>query len=126
MDAVVVDASALASVAFGEPGHPRVERRLKGRTLYAPRLLHLELANIALTKARRDADNAALIIRGFAVGYSVPIELVDPPTEHVLGLALGSGLSCYDASYLWLAMALQIPLVTLDMQLDRAAKRAGL
>ena len=42
----------------------------------------------------------------------------------VLALASATGLTAYDASYLWLARRLGAPLVTLDAQLARAA--AGL
>jgi predicted nucleic acid-binding protein len=43
--------------------------------------------------------------------------------DHVgaLELALDSGLTVYDASYLWLARQLGAELVTLDKELGRAA-----
>ena len=44
----------------------------------------------------------------------------------VLALALVWGLSAYDASYLWLAAALKVPLVTFDRQLAAVAAKMGL
>jgi predicted nucleic acid-binding protein len=39
----------------------------------------------------------------------------------VLPMAVATGLTPYDASYLWLARQRGLPLVTLDAQLARAA-----
>ena len=39
-----------------------------------------------------------------------------------LGLALAADLTTYDASYLWLAQALSMPLVTFDRRLAEAAR----
>ena len=44
----------------------------------------------------------------------------------MLALALVWGLSAYDASYLWLAAALKVPLVTFDRQLAAVAAEMGL
>jgi len=41
--------------------------------------------------------------------------------DDVLDLAARTGLTAYDASYLWLARQLGADLVTLDRQLERAA-----
>ena len=40
----------------------------------------------------------------------------------IVQLALETGLSTYDASYLWLARRLGAPLVTFDERLRRAAE----
>ena len=50
---VVVDASALGAIAFGEPEAPALGRYLEDETLIAPTLLDYELTNLAITKVRR-------------------------------------------------------------------------
>ena len=40
----------------------------------------------------------------------------------VVRLGLSTGLTAYDATYLWLARALTMPLVTLDKRLGAQAK----
>jgi predicted nucleic acid-binding protein len=42
----------------------------------------------------------------------------------VVALARGTGLSAYDASYLWLSRELGVELVSLDTQLNEVAKGA--
>jgi uncharacterized protein with PIN domain len=52
-DAKVVDASALAALLFAEPEADSIARRLEGARLVAPSLVDFELANVCLTKMRR-------------------------------------------------------------------------
>ena len=49
------------------------------------------------------------------------IEAVPVPLREIVLLAETTGLTAYDASYLWLGRALNLPLVTLDGQLKSAA-----
>jgi len=46
--------------------------------------------------------------------------------NNVLPLARDYGLSAYDAAYLELAIRHSVPLATLDRNLQKAAKRAGI
>lgn len=50
----VIDASALAALVFSEPEAGEVVNRLEGARLAAPSLLDFELANVCLTKMRRE------------------------------------------------------------------------
>lgn len=116
----VVDASAIAAVLFGEPAGESVAGRLTG-SLRAPVLMPFEVANVGLMKARRDPRQADAFIGAYDLLATMAVDLV--PVEHraVLDLARTSGLTVYDASYLWLARALDAELVTLDRQLAAAA-----
>jgi predicted nucleic acid-binding protein len=52
----VVDASALAAIIFGENAADAVSDRLEAGRLLAPRLIDYEMANICITKLRRDTS----------------------------------------------------------------------
>ena len=119
----VVDASALAAIAFNEPEASDVVRRLDNRELVAPRLLAYELANTAWRKAKKHPDRAAAIRAGLqrALADDVAIIWSDVEPAAVLDLALSTGLTAYDAAYLWLARHLDADLVTLDSDLAAAA-----
>ena len=114
---VVVDASALAAVIFQEPDAPAVVRAISGEELRAPALLPFELTNIARTKTRQQPSAAALIDANLRVALSQHITFDAVDFGAVLALSLETGLSAYDASYLWLARHLDVRLVTLDKQL---------
>jgi predicted nucleic acid-binding protein len=117
--AVVVDASALGAIMFDEPEGPTLAAHLEGETLLAPALLDFELMNLALTKARRRPDLNERILMSLTAALAVPIARVAVSGPEVFALAATTGLTAYDASYLWLARARDAELVTLDRELLR-------
>jgi predicted nucleic acid-binding protein len=120
----IVDASALAALLFGEPGGARLASRLAGASLAAPALLPFEVANVCLVKMRRHPESRDRLSAAFALLPRLSINIVAVDHGAVLSLAEATGLTVYDASYLWLARELDGELVTLDKRLDAAA-RAG-
>lgn len=117
----VVDASAVAAIAFVEPAAEEISDLLQGASLAAPTLIRYELASVCLTKLRKHPDDAAAIRRRYASLESIKINMFQVDLTQCIEMGLGFGLSIYDASYLWLARSLRAELVTLDKQLARAA-----
>ena len=122
MTPVVVDASAMVAVIFQEPGFEQVVERLEGAAVFAPMLLKYELANVAVTKARRQPRDAPRIIAALAAALDdrSDINWHDVDAADVALIAATAGITAYDASYLWLAGTLGADLVTLDKKLVRA------
>jgi predicted nucleic acid-binding protein len=120
MATLVADASALAAVLFAEPEAERVASSLEGHSLAAPTLLPFELANVAVVKVRRGRTSRALVRAGFESLRRLRISLHDVDAEGAFALAAETGLSAYDAAYLWVALALDADLLTLDRQLAEA------
>ena len=116
----VVDASALAAILFGEPGAEAVAAQIGEARLVAPTLLAFELANVCLVKCRRHPDQRERLLAAFALRARFAVEEVAVDCAQALDLAEATGLTVYDASYLWLARRLDVPLVTLDKMLARA------
>ena len=125
MSRVVADASALGAIIFREEAAEAVGRSLDGATICVPHLLKLELANVALTKARRDPQQAAELFGRLAdfMNRRHQIHWHDVNPVDVAILASLTGLSAYDATYLWLAGWLEADLVTLDRRLASAQER---
>jgi predicted nucleic acid-binding protein len=117
----VVDASALAALLFAEPEAEPIAERLAGARLAAPSLLDLELADICLTKMRRQPSQREALRGAFRLAQRLRIETVAVDRAAMLDLAEATGLTVYDASYLWLARALGAELVTLDRKLAAAS-----
>lgn len=122
---LVVDASALGAIAFDEPEGPEIETHLRGETLIAPLILDLELISIALKKVRRGKAPLIKVAALLAVALRLPIQKLSVPGDDVFALAERTGLSSYDASYLWLARNRDVELVTLDRQLADVADALG-
>lgn len=116
----IVDASALAALLFGEPEADAVAARLEGAQLVAPVLLAFELANVCLVKCRRHAEAQSQLIAALGLFRQMGVEAAAVDQESVVRLALETGLTAYDASYLWLARRLGVEIVTLDKQLAAA------
>ena len=119
----VIDASALAAVVFDEPDGEAVAERIRDCSLLAPTSLDYEMASICRTNLRREPQPhrqdmllAAYLMPGLTA------ETVDVDHAAVLAVAKPTGLTPYDASYLWLARDLGVELVTLDRQLAAAAE----
>ncbi len=123
MSVHVVDASALGALVFGEPEAEKIAALLSDGPLVAPALLTFELASICLKKIKARPAQRALIIEAFDYTEELQIEYVDMDHVSVIALAEETGLTTYDASYLWLARELHGDLVTLDKRLQRAARK---
>ena len=118
---IVVDASALAALVFGEPDAADVAARLEDGPVIAPTLLGYELGSVCLKKIRKRPRRRRVLMSAVALAGRMAVAEVDVPMPEVIELARTSGLTVYDAAYLWLARALDAELVTLDDDLARAA-----
>jgi predicted nucleic acid-binding protein len=119
----VVDASAIAAILFGEPGADAAAAQIGAHALAAPSLLEYELGNVCWKKCRRYPHMADALRAAFQKLREFELQLHDVDVLSVLDLANQSALSVYDASYLWLARRLTVPLVTLDNELASRAAR---
>ncbi|MGH7049492.1 MAG: type II toxin-antitoxin system VapC family toxin [Acetobacteraceae bacterium] len=120
----VVDASALAAILFAEPEAEVIAERLTGTRLAAPALLDYELANVCLIKIRRRPSQREALRAAFRLAHLLKVETVAVDHAAVLDLAEATGLTAYDASYLWLARSLGGELVTLDRKLAAASQES--
>jgi predicted nucleic acid-binding protein len=116
----VVDASAIAALLFDEPDADAVSALLADARLVAPALLDFELANVCLLKCRRHPDRQEALRQAFQLRNRLSIEEIAVDREATLDLAVQTGLTAYDASYLWVAREMRAELVTLDRQLANA------
>ena len=94
-----------------------------------PSLWCLEVLNVLLVAERRKRCTQAQSIHFLETLKSLPIEIAEATTatqsESLLLLAKAHDLSSYDAVYLDLALRLGCPLATLDLNLRKACKKAG-
>jgi predicted nucleic acid-binding protein len=127
--AFVLDASVSAVWALADKASPMADvaaERLKSEVALVPRLWWHEVRNILVINERRlritAADTAIFLdlLSAFPIQFE-PLE----DEKSVLALARQYQLSFYDAAYLAIALAHQVPLATLDKPLAAAAVAAG-
>lgn len=116
----VVDASAIASLLFGEPQATEVAEALEGRHLIAPTLLRYELASVCLKKRQLYPAVKESLLHALGLLDRLQLREVGVVEREVIELAEREHLTYYDACYLWLAYELGADLVTLDSQLQEA------
>ncbi len=119
--AKVADASVLAAYIFGEPRLDEARALLERTALVEPTLLGYELANAARTKCVREPERREAIVTALELGLGLDIDWVEVVHPAVLALALETGLTAHDASYLYIARTLSLPLLTFDTRLLAAA-----
>lgn len=128
--AFVVDNSMVVAWHFPSQATADTDRtfhKLAQQTAFVPALWRQEFANV-LVKMRRNqritaAQMQAIVTRQLQLDVVVNEAAVTLQT--LLDLALQHQLSSYDASYLELALRLQLPLATKDDALRAAARSSG-
>ena len=131
---MVLDCSVVATSLFEEADGFEYadivfDKLAVGEAACVPAHWPVEIGNaIAMSERRKrhsTADRARFL--GNLSSLNIEIELDDPLDflRRVLPLASEHRLTAYDAAYLELAMRKGLPLATLDKDLMRAAKRAG-
>lgn len=115
----------VAAWCFGEPRAHEAAALMDGSDLYAPSLLAYELASIARRKARAYPQELGNLTEALQTALALPIHWTEVDHVAVLRLAVDTDLTTYDASYLYLARALDASLATLDQRLALAARNVG-
>ncbi|MBI4578138.1 MAG: type II toxin-antitoxin system VapC family toxin [Planctomycetes bacterium] len=123
MSACVVDASVIAAALFQEPHADRARTLLAGgQELYAPDLIHAEVANVIWKRhRRREVDDQEA---GELLTDLLRLPLWTTPSADLaaaaLQLALRTRRTVYDCLYVALAVAANSVLVTNDRRLINA------
>lgn len=120
----VVDASAVCAVLFDEPEGRLVADQIGGEPTTAPSFLGYEVANTCWKKLRRDPEQRTKLLAAHARFSRLGVRQLEVDLAAIVLLAEKTGLTAYDAAYLWLARTLGVELVSLDARLLRAASEA--
>lgn len=121
-----MDASAFLAQLYGEapaaPGKP-----INTAGALVPVIWRVEVLNSFLMALRRDRFTPLQMDRIVTEFLSLDVDTDGDPVEdrRILELGRQYRLTAYDATYLELALRRNLPLATLDAELQLAARRAG-
>ena len=128
----VLDCSVTISWLFPDEATDRTDKlrdSLENDLAIVPVIWPVEVANVILVATRRKRIAKSDWDRIQKILETLPIEIdhesVNPVWAKILPLAYTHGLSVYDAMYLELALRMNLPLATLDKDLTRACRAAG-
>jgi predicted nucleic acid-binding protein len=130
----VLDASIALCWCFEDQAISYTEAILdllsEGRRAIVPSVWPLEISNALLSGERRKLISTARVTGIIEEIKALPIEVdrrgFGREFSEILGLARTFRLTTYDAAYLELAMREALPLATLDKDLSKAARAAGI
>jgi predicted nucleic acid-binding protein len=124
----VVDNSVVMSWCFEEEANSYAEavlESLEAGETFVPAVWPLEVGNVLLAAEKKNRLSQAAVVRFLELLGGLPIVVEQETPERMLkeivSLAREHRLSTYDASYLDLAMRLDLPLSTQDTSLLKAA-----
>lgn len=129
---VVLDASITLAWLFDDESSDAADRvmgRVAAEGACVPSLWRLEVANALQNAVRRRrcdeafVDGALARLRRF--GIEIDAETDDKAWGATRALAREEGLTLYDAAYLELALRVERPLASRDLDLQNAARRRG-
>jgi predicted nucleic acid-binding protein len=122
---IVVDASVLVAALIDSGPHGTwAENTLAGGSLYAPQLVRVEATNIfrRLERAKLITTPEANAAQEDLMQLDMELLAFEPFAERVWELR--HNFTSYDAWYIALAEALQLPLATLDKLLSKSKRVA--
>jgi predicted nucleic acid-binding protein len=119
---IVLDASAALHWLLNAPGASSLVRRViaAGRSLHAPHLIDLEVAQVLRRYASAGEISSARAAQALDDFRSIPVTRYPHAVLLPRIWQLRSSMTAYDAAYVALAEALDAPLVTTDGKLARS------
>jgi len=130
----VLDASVTVAWCFEDEATDYTDRALDaliaGQQAAVPPLWFYETANVLLGAMRTKRLTAAKVTSFLQhlLTFAITVDSESPQRVFPEGLALAEahGLTVYDAAYLELALRKGVPLLTVDRDLKKAARAAGI
>jgi predicted nucleic acid-binding protein len=126
----VIDNSVVMSWCFEEESDAYSEGVLDSLAdgeAFVPGIWPLELGNVLLVAERKKRLSEASVVRFLELISSLPLSVEQESPQRILSeivsLARQLGVSTYDASYLDLAMRMELPISTLDASMRKAARK---
>lgn len=117
----VIDASVLGAMIFQEDRAKEAWELVTGYELQEPAFVLYELTSIARKKIREYPERKDELTLQLHRGLNIHMSFVKVDHLEVLRLALETGLTTYNASYLYVSLSTGAPLVTFDRKLQIAA-----
>jgi predicted nucleic acid-binding protein len=130
---IVIDASVALAWCFPDEASDYADDilvALEGHSMLVPALWAIEITNALLVAERRKRIKQSAIRRFVELLNGLTVvtvsQSVTESVSNILPLAREYDLSAYDAAYLDVALRHGAPLATLDSNLQKAGRKAGI
>jgi len=122
---VVVDTSVIIAAIAGEARRECLIEAVRGADLIAPPSVHWEIGKAFSAMLRRGRITLQQALAAIEIYSAIAIRFVDVELRESLEIARASNIYGYDAYLIRCALKYDAPLLSLDGNLLRAAKQAG-
>ena len=122
---IIIDASCIIAVLVNEPERELVFERTVDTNLFSPACLPYEIGNALSAMVKRnkiDTEQAVSAIKEYEM---FPIQLIEPDIAEAVKIASEERHYAYDVYYITCAIAMRMPLFSLDRGLIKIAEKRG-
>ena len=120
---IVVDTSIIIAVIANEPEKGALIKLTKGADLIAPQSVHWEIGNAFSSMLKQKRITLEQALNAIKIYRKIPVQFVGAKLEESLELAGTLGIYAYDAYLIECALRYNLPLLSLDRNLIRAARQ---
>lgn len=123
---IISDTNIFLAVTLDEPEKDRIIQLSTGADIIAPEILPYEIGNAlsSMVKRKRLTSNEALSAQNKT--NLIAVRLVNVDIHQALKLAFDFNIYAYDAYFLQCAIALSLPILTLDKRMKQVAVKLNI
>jgi predicted nucleic acid-binding protein len=119
---ILVDANVYLAVVLNEPEKQDIIKQTRGASLVSPDVLPYEIGNALSAIFKKKRLKIEQVLTSFTVFEMIPVRLQKVEIASALDIACSFNIYAYDACYLELARRLNLPLLTLDKEMQEVSK----
>jgi predicted nucleic acid-binding protein len=123
---IVSDANVFLAVALNEHDRDWVIEKTAGLSIVSPEILPYEIGNALVGITRKGRLNEQDIIRAFGISQEIAVKLVPVKVYEAIKIAIQYNVYAYDAYYLQCCVENNLPLISLDARMCKAARAIGI
>ena len=123
---IIADTNTFIAVALNEPEKNRIINHTNGHEIISPDVLPFEIANALTAMFKKRRLTKQEIIVAWELIQRIPVDLRQTNIKSALEIAIEYNIYAYDAFFLECAITLRSPLLTLDIPLQRVARKIGI
>jgi predicted nucleic acid-binding protein len=123
---IIADTNAFIAVALNEPEKFKIIQLTEGHDLIAPDVLPFEIGNALTAMMKKNALKKEELASAWEIVQQIPVDLRQTNIKSALEIAIKFNLYAYDAYFLECAENLRSPLLTLDLGMQKVARKIGI
>jgi len=123
---IIGDTNTFIAVALNQPEKSRIIRLTEGHDIIAPDVLSFEIGNALTAMMKKNVLTKDEVILAWETIQRIPVDLRETDIKSALKIAINHNIYAYDAYFLECAANLRSPLLTLDLGMQRVARKIGI